>query len=45
MLLREILSDLRVIFFNRHNEESSVKGISQIAMMMQKLKTQIQKLS
>ena len=39
MLLREILSDLRVIFFNRHNEESNVNGVSQIAMMMQKLKT------
>lgn len=45
MLLREILSDLRVIFFNKHNEDSNASGISQIAMMMQKLKTQIQKLS
>jgi hypothetical protein len=41
MLLREILSDLRVIFFNKHNEDSNATGISQIAMMMQKLKTQI----
>jgi hypothetical protein len=45
MLLREILSDLRVIFFNKHNEDNNASGISQIAMMMQKLKTQIQKLS
>lgn len=41
MLLRDILFDLRIIFFNRHYEESSTSGISQIAMMMQKLKTQI----
>jgi len=45
MLLRDILSDLRVVFFNKQNEESPSSGTTQIAIMMQKLKTHIQKLS
>ncbi len=45
MLLRDILSDLRVVFFNKHNEESPSSGTTQIPIMMQKLKTHIQKLS